>query len=59
MLSASMFTANGTVYPQRLVFDSHFRLNQTALDHVGHPFFTGSAVWTSLMNNLAVTLSIS
>lgn len=39
---------------QRLVFDSHFLLNQTALDQVGLSFFAGSSVWSSLMNNFAV-----
>jgi len=54
MISGSIFTANGTVYPQSTVFDSHAQLNQTALNEVGLPYFAGSSVWGYLANNLAV-----
>jgi len=54
MLSGSIFAANGTIYPQQVVFDSHGQLNQTALNEVGLPYFAGSSVWGYLANNLAV-----
>lgn len=41
MLSASLFSANGSIYPQAAVFDSTFTLNETALEEVGLPAITG------------------
>ena len=56
MLSASIFSSNGSIYHQSAVFGSHFQLNQTALDIVGLPALTGSNVWANLTANLAVSL---
>ena len=55
MLSTSIFSSNGSVYDQSAVFNSHFQLNQTALDIVGLPALTGSNAWTNLTSNLAVS----
>jgi hypothetical protein len=42
MLSTSLFTQNGTRYPQSQVFGPTFTLNQTALDEIGLPALTGT-----------------
>src|SRR5882762_5705841 len=34
MLSTSIFSSNGTIYPQSAVFDTTFQLNQTALNEI-------------------------
>jgi OPT family oligopeptide transporter len=54
MLSTSIFSANGSVYHQSAVFDSQFRLNETALDVVGLPHLTGSNAWHNLTLNLSI-----
>ena len=41
MLSTSLFSANGTTYPQEAIFGSTFTLNQTALNEFGLPALTG------------------
>ena len=55
MLSTSIFSSNGSIYEQSAVFDSHFQLNQTALDVIGLPALTGSNAWANLSSNLAVS----
>jgi len=55
MLSTSIFSSNGSIYKQSVVFDSHSQLNQTALDIVGLPALTGSNAWANLTANLAVS----
>ncbi|KAF8814690.1 OPT superfamily oligopeptide transporter [Phlegmacium glaucopus] len=54
MLSTSIFSSNGSIYQQSAVFDSHFQLNQTALDIVGLPALTGSNAWANLASNLSI-----
>ena len=56
MLSTSIFSSNGSIYEQSAVFNSHFHLNQTALEVIGLPALTGSNVWSNLTSNLAVSL---
>src|SRR5882757_1584823 len=58
MLSTSIFSSNGSIYDQSAVFDSQFRLNQTALGIVGLPALTGSNAWSNLTSNLAVSLLV-
>ena len=58
MLSTSIFSSNGSIYKQSAVFDSQFRLNQTALDVIGLPALTGSNAWANLSSNLAVSLLV-
>jgi hypothetical protein len=58
MLSTSIFSSNGSIYDQADVFDSHFQLNQTALEIVGLPALTGSNAWANLTSNLAVSLLV-
>lgn len=55
MLSTSIFSGNGSVYQQSAVFDSQFRLDETALEEVGLPFLTGSNAWFNFTLNLAVS----
>ena len=54
MLSTSIFSSNGSIYEQSIVFGTTFQLNQTALDEVGLPHMTGSNVWVNITSNLAV-----
>ena len=54
MLSTSIFSSNGSVYHQSVVFGSNFELNKTELGIVGLPALTGSNAWSNLSSNLAV-----
>ncbi|KAF8842459.1 OPT superfamily oligopeptide transporter [Paxillus ammoniavirescens] len=54
MISTSIFSANGSIYDQGAVFGSTSQLNQTALQEVGLPHLTGSNVWMSITNSLAI-----
>ncbi|KAI0923949.1 hypothetical protein AcV5_009341 [Taiwanofungus camphoratus] len=54
MLSTSLFSANGSLYPQSAVFGKTQQLNLTALDEIGLPALTGSNAWANLTANLAI-----
>ncbi|KAH9062284.1 OPT oligopeptide transporter protein-domain-containing protein [Lactarius vividus] len=55
MLSTSLFSSNGSVYHQTVVFTgTNFQLNQTALDEIGLPALTGSNAWAGLTSSLAI-----
>jgi hypothetical protein len=55
MLSTALFSSNGAVYNQTVIYTSpDFQVNQTALDQVGLPALTGSNAWNGLMASLAI-----
>ena len=55
MISTSLFSSNGSIYNQAVVFTPpNFQLNQTALNEVGLPALTGSNAWAGLMSSLAI-----
>ncbi|KAF8508624.1 OPT oligopeptide transporter protein-domain-containing protein [Hysterangium stoloniferum] len=54
LLSTSIFSSDGSIYNQTLVFGPTFTLNQTAYEIEGRPFLTGSNVWSNMTQNWAI-----
>lgn len=53
-LSASLFLANGTVYPQEEIFGNTFELNEQALQELGPPHLTSSALFAYFAQTCAI-----
>lgn len=53
-MSQALFTANGTRYPQRQIFDEEFHLLPERLEEVGTPRLAASAIWSYLCQTMAV-----
>ncbi|SCV68448.1 BQ2448_569 [Microbotryum intermedium] len=54
-LGQALFYENGSIYDQRLILDSHYNLNKTALADQGLPSYT----WTNAIYIFGVNLGIS
>ncbi|ORY26993.1 OPT oligopeptide transporter protein-domain-containing protein [Naematelia encephala] len=58
-MSTSLFTSNGSSYDQTMILDSNNRLNQTAYEEYGRPFYTSTYQMSLTTHNLSCGAAVT